>query len=267
MKKSGLSENEIQQVEQIVRDAGEILLEYWPGKAAPTKSLGARKKADGSTVTDADIESNTFLLEQLRQLFPEDGYFSEETDPTSDLRSKDTVWVIDPLDGTWSFSRGRPEFSVLLSRVVGNRSVFGVVYLPALKEMFYGQVGHGAFRNGTKISVSLQDSIREGGLSTRNFPPSVSPLQFREAESTCFGVRELCTGRFDASVIRLKRHSEWDLAAYVALVEASGGRVSDEFGNEVKFYFQPPAFSYFVCSNGLVHDRALSLIPRAPEEE
>jgi len=260
-----------------VKTAGEALLTFWPGGDRKS-DLQIERKKDGSAVTNADFESNRIVIEALKEAFPDDGILSEELPPDTQLAKKSRVWIIDPLDGTQSFVDGNDDFSVLVALTEDGAPTFGLMYFPARKKYAMAKTGKGAWRDGTRMKVSGSARLRDRSVYVRHFEPVRSaPVYDRWMDSGC-AFLTLAEGGFDGLIIKIVSHREWDLAAPAVVVQESGGRVSDEFGNPVTF--RPGAFSltgsdgdserarvgerpsrYFVASNGITHDELLKLIP------
>ena len=141
---------------RVAREAGDITRRYF------RQSLAVERKADGSPVTVADREAERFIRESIQRAFPDDGILGEEEDErpgTSDRR-----WIIDPLDGTYSFVHGVPLFGVLIAAEVAAEPVLGVVNLPALDELVYAARGLGCFWNGAPARVSATQTLSEALL-------------------------------------------------------------------------------------------------------
>ncbi len=120
-------------------------------------------KADESPVTAADRQAERIIREQIALAFPEDGIYGEEEGQTGDQERR---WVIDPIDGTKSFIAGIPLYTTLLSFEVDGEPEIGVVYAPALDEMYYAEAGQGAFWNGRPARVSGHRGIARSILCT-----------------------------------------------------------------------------------------------------
>ena len=81
------------------------------------RNITITQKGESGPVTEADLASNACIHQMLRQAFPTDGWLSEETVDQPDRLAKSRVWIVDPLDGTWEFTTGVPEFVVSIGLV------------------------------------------------------------------------------------------------------------------------------------------------------
>lgn len=151
---------DIDAVKDLVVEAGRRALPYW-GRVA------AQAKADQTLVTQVDQSTEQFLREGISNLYPSHAFTGEEFGLTGSASSP--VWVCDPIDGTTNFVYGLPLWCVSLGLMVEGEPVVGVVYLPAVGELFCATHGGGAFCNGTRIQgrdavgVAVEDPI---GLSS-----------------------------------------------------------------------------------------------------
>lgn len=210
----------------------------------------ARTKIDGSIVTDIDKASQDQLIEALRQIEPHYPVLSEEREHSKNMRAMKhdgPIWVVDPLDGTKSYSEGYDEFGInvaLLSAPAadGNRTaVFGAAYFPAKHELYFTST------HGTSVSVTFREdgSIDETKplRCTRSVLPE-SPLRI------AIGYNDSGLPHFDTSghAITASKHTGgyrtarvlkdgyhaacfeapaaiWDIAALDALVRGAGGNM------------------------------------------
>ncbi len=250
---------------EAIRKAGEILMQYWPGqKAKGEGSLGVQQKHDGSFVTDADFASNDLLMRTISTLFPDDSILSEEVPSDPAIHSAKRVWIIDPLDGTKSFMDGNDDFSILVALVIDHIPELGFMFFPARDHMAIAKRGQGAYLNGRQLAAST---------STQPRPESVYLRHCKAAPSAGFGASVyprwmdsgcafLSVGRadFDGLVLKIVTHREWDLAAPAVVITESGGRVTDENGQPITFNNPTMPYTYFVASNGIIHEKLLELI-------
>ena len=108
-------------------------------------------KADKTPVTEADVRAEEVIRELLTRRFPGFGFFGEETGK-SDMTAE-SVWLVDPIDGTKSFVRECPFFSTQIALMRGGKFVLGVSMAPAYDEVAWAERGRGAFLNGKRIHV------------------------------------------------------------------------------------------------------------------
>ena len=120
-----------------------------------------RYKGPEQPVTDADLAADRIIHQVLLEGRPDYGWLSEETRDSPDRLSRRRLWVVDPIDGTNSFVKGRAEFAICVGLVDGGRPVIGVVFNPATGELYHAVERGGAFLNGAPIHVSGTDETAE----------------------------------------------------------------------------------------------------------
>ena len=123
-------------------------------------------KADKTPVTEADVKSEEAIRELLTKRFPSYGFYGEETGK-SDMNAE-SVWLVDPIDGTKSFVRECPFFSTQIALMRGGRFVLGVSCAPAYDELAWAERGGGAYLNGKAISVSKVAALDGAIVSSGN---------------------------------------------------------------------------------------------------
>ena len=179
------------------------------------------------------------------------------------------MWVCDPIDGTAMYARGIPVAVFSLALVIEGVPTIGVVYDPFTDSMYYAIKGKGAYKNDKKISVNnielndkksvanfdmwpkadynLYDSIKELGKKT----------YFVGVGSVIRACMCIATGDFNLAIFPGTTHKNCDIAAAKVIVEASGGKVTDLFGNEQRY---DRDINGAVISNGKVHDEVVAVL-------
>jgi histidinol-phosphatase len=211
------------------REAGEITLRYF------RKSFETRLKGKDNFVTQADLEAEEFLRRRIAERFPEDSIIGEEGGETAGASGR--RWIVDPIDGTYSFVHGVPFYGVLLGVEIEGEPSIGVINMPALGEMVYAAKGLGCFLNGEPARVSktarLEDALLLstdfGACARHGFGPAADELQRRAAMrrtwGDCYGYVLVATGRAD--VMLDAAMNVWDCAALLPVVEEAGGTFTD----------------------------------------
>ncbi|MDT7809524.1 MAG: histidinol-phosphatase [Acidobacteriota bacterium] len=214
---------------EAARAAGEITLRYF------RKTFETRLKGKDNFVTQADLEAEEFLRRRIAVSFPEDSIIGEEGGETTGASGR--RWIIDPIDGTYSFVHGVPFYGVLLGVEVDGEPVVGVINIPVLGEMVYAAKGLGCFWNGERARVSetakLDDALLLstdfGSCARYGFGAAADELQRRAAMrrtwGDCYGYVLVATGRAD--VMLDPAMNVWDCAALLPVVEEAGGTFSD----------------------------------------
>ncbi|MGR3616129.1 MAG: inositol monophosphatase family protein [Paracoccaceae bacterium] len=205
-------------------------------------------KGDGSPVTQADKSVEAEVREYLAKHFPDHGIFGEEHGVEG--IDREHLWVVDPIDGTRSFLSGHPLFGFLLGHLVQGKPVLGIIGMPAMKEIFVGEKGGIATRNGQKITSSQQTDlskavlyINEGENIFHNHPSVFAELtragHTRRFGYDCYPHALLAMGHVDAVVDY--GLMPYDYLAVSMVVEAAGGIMTDWQGNELRLDERPVA--------------------------
>ncbi len=218
---------------------------------AEVEQLQVSIKGPGDFVSQADLRAEQSLRDDLGRARPGYAFLMEESGAVGSDNWA-WRWVIDPLDGTSNFLHGIPHWSISvgLERRLpdgGSEPVAGVVYAPAVDEMFWAEKGAGAFQNDRRLRVSARRDMQQAMLGTGIPFAASSPRQRRLYARTLdvlmpqvAGVRRfgsaaldlawVAAGRFDGFwELQLK---SWDIAAGLVLVREAGGYATDPAGGD-----------------------------------
>ena len=247
---------------ELAHEAGASTLEHFQAG-----DLRVRTKDDGTPVTEADARAERILRERIAAAFPDDGILGEEEDDTEG--SSGRVWIVDPIDGTFSFARGVPLYGTLIGMEQAGETVLGVVHMPALGETVYAAAGQGArwrTRDGSERAarVSTVSKLSEALLSTTSWD-GIDEFGQTEAYSRlrrvvrkergycdCFGLMLVATGRAD--VMFEPALEVWDCAPFLPILEEAGGTFTDLAG------VRTIRGGNGLATNGRLHDEALAVI-------
>jgi myo-inositol-1(or 4)-monophosphatase len=202
-------------------------------------SLTIKSKGTQDVVSEADVEVERLIRERIRERFPQDAFFGEESG-LSDVHGAAHIWVVDPIDGTQPFLCGLSSWCVSIGLARDGDLEMGFLAAPGRDEIFVGWRGHGATLNGRPIGVSTSSSLDDGllsiGMSPRIGADEIMPMfdqllrqgvvYYREG-SGALSLAYVGAGRL---IGYLEPHlNSWDGAAGVAIVQAAGGQVNDWF--------------------------------------
>ena len=196
-----------------------------------------RGKADGSPVTDADLAVDAMLRERLTAARPDYGWLSEETADAPARLERRRVFVVDPIDGTSAYIRGKPWFCTSLAVVEEGRPVAAAVFAPELDELFLAEEGGGATLNGAPARAGATTDLaaaRVVGDPGLLRPPAWPPFTVERRNALAYRLALVACGRFDAAISPSPKR-EWDIAAGALLVSEAGGAVTDAEGAPLRF--------------------------------
>ena len=238
---------------QAVQDAGDLALTYF------RQQILVNKKPDGSEVSEADLAVDAALKLDLTTTRPGYGWLSEECEDDRKRLMSRRVWVIDPIDGTSSFLRHVPEWTVSAALVDDGAPVAAVVYNPAKKEFFHAVRGGGAYLNGERIHVSAKDTldgayiIASGGLFKKRIWKEPWPeVKSAWVNSVAYRIALVACGRADAT-ISLSGKSEWDIAAAQLILEEAGGIITDHHDRPLAYNKEEPRFTSIIAAPPGLH--------------
>lgn len=226
-------------ITQAAQGAGEIARRYFGG------TYRQWDKGKGEPVTEADLAVDRYLREMLTAARSEYGWLSEESNDNVERLTKEKTFVVDPIDGTIAFLKGKPHFTISIAIVAEGRPVAAVVFNPITEECFSASKGHGAMLNGASIHASTRESI-EGCrmLSAKSLfehpgwfkPPNHPwpPMEIEQRNSIAYRLALVGSGQFDAMLALSSKH-DWDAAAGDLIVHEAGGRVTDHLGALLRY--------------------------------
>ena len=212
------------------------------------------KPDDNSPVTNADLAADKLLTQRLRAARPDYGWLSEETADDTDRLDCRRIFVVDPIDGTRAFLKGRPWWSVAIAVVEDGVPVAGAVFAPEVGELYGAAVGQGATRNGEIIRHSAAtrlDDCRMAGnpviFEHPSWPTPWPPMRVEQRNSTAYRMCLVAAGDFDAAVAPVRK-SDWDVAAGDLIAREAGCFVGDHNGRAFRYNRARPSQASLICA-------------------
>jgi myo-inositol-1(or 4)-monophosphatase len=252
-------------------EAGKYLLERFSESKLPS----VKSKGEHDILTHSDLKAEEIILERIQNYFPSYQILSEEAGLSKSEESKESesLWLVDPLDGTTNFSMKNPLFAVSIGLRREERMVLGIVYSPVMGEMFVAEEGKGALihRGNGDITPPLQvspkmeikDSLlmfchggeEEDFRRISNIYPSfkLKSRHFRQLGSASLELAYVACGRAEAYMTY--GGYPWDLSAGILLVEEARGKVSTLDGGNWDLESKT-----LLATNGNVHEEILEII-------
>ncbi|HWU26463.1 MAG TPA: 3'(2'),5'-bisphosphate nucleotidase CysQ [Rhizomicrobium sp.] len=227
-------------------------------------------KNKGEPVTEADLAIDTFLREKLVAARPGYGWLSEESADNDARLDAEKTFVVDPIDGTVAFLKGRPHFTVSIAIVMHGRPVSAVVLNPVTRECFAASAQGGATRDGLAIHASNRESVEGSRVlaphSLLEHPvwsqaPNIPwpPMHVEQRNSIAYRLALVAAGDFDAALSLSGKH-DWDIAAGDLIVHEAGGRVSDHKGNVLRYNDRVPLQRSLVAAGQPLHAHLLARV-------
>jgi 3'(2'), 5'-bisphosphate nucleotidase len=241
-------------------EAGKAILEIYQ------KDYKTSTKNDDSPITDADLKSN----EVIKKILSQTKHWILSEEDKDDLRrlSQETIWIVDPLDGTSDFIDKTGEFTVMISLIKNKKPILGVIGWPTGKTLFAAQKGSGAFRFSNeewqKISVTKISEVpkcRTVGSrhhlsdKEKSFIKKLGIEDFTSIGSS-LKVGKISSGEAEAYITTTNKMKEWDSAASYCIVSEAGGKMTDMSGNDITYNNRDVHHrNGILVTNGLVHNK------------
>lgn len=235
--------------------AGKVTLDYFGSNTE------IEIKADNTPVTIADKRAEETAREMIQSLYPEHSILGEEfgvSEPDAVVQ-----WVIDPIDGTYSFIHGIPLYTVLIAVVYNGTPIVGVIHNPVLSETVSAAEGLGCFYNGDSCQVSSVTELskarvhvtdaadlyrRRPEFAKRLFSSTVTCRTWGDAH----GYLLVSTGRADVMIDPVMNF--WDIAPLHPIITEAGGLFTDLDGNHTGLGESA------LASNEVLHKQVLDLL-------
>lgn len=227
-------------IKNLARGAGAILRDGFRTKF----KIGYKNNNTWDLVTEYDLASEKYLIDRILKKYPTHGILSEES---GHIIKNHNFWVLDPLDGTSSFSRGLTGFCVSIAFVSNNKIVLSAVYDPIEDELFFAKAKKGATLNGKKILIPNADDLNFSGISLqvasgrtdakdrRKVYNMVTKYQLwpLNTGSAALSSSYVACGRYHCVVSKLL--SPWDYCGSALILKEAGAKVTDFEGKPFRW--------------------------------
>jgi histidinol phosphatase-like enzyme (inositol monophosphatase family) len=241
--------------ESVSMGAGRVTLEYFQ------KEFEIDRKKDDTPVTIADRKAEEYIRSRIKNEFPTHTILGEEEGESQGESSY--RWIIDPIDGTQSFIRGVPLYTVLLALEYEGEPQIGVIHVPPLQETVSAVSGVGAFNNGAPCRVSSTERLAEAWVQVTDYAdftsrrPEFAKRLLAESFSCrawgdAYGYLLVATGRVDVMIDPIM--NIWDIAPLQPIITEAGGVFTDLDGID-----NAMGTSSVAC-NSMLHKELMELI-------
>ncbi len=244
-------------LQEIVREAGRIAHSRWPGDG---HALSTWEKTPGDPVSEADLEVDAFLKRELGALLPSAGWLSEETADDPGRLDNDLIWLVDPIDGTRDFIRGRPGWAVSVALISAGRPLIGMLAAPSRGEEWIAEAGKGATLNDQAITASRRTEFSGARIPIDQLPGPDSDLVIVEKPNSIALRIAMVAADMADLVATLRWGYEWDVGAATLIAREAGAQVSDAFGVPLGYNKRDPRAFGVLVSSPEIHGAAVERI-------
>lgn len=243
-----------QRLEAIVREAGEMALGAWPGAGHAPEIW---EKSPDNPVCAADLAVDAFLRDRLTTLLPSAGWLSEETVDAPERLGGGLIWLVDPIDGTRDFIRGRSGWAVSVALISSGRPLFGMLSAPARNEFWQGESGKGSWRNGERLTASIRRELPGARVPADSLADPDKDLVLVEKPNS-IALRIAMVAADEADLLATLRWGyEWDIGAAALIAREAGAAVTDAFGQPLNYNKPDPRAFGLLATAPAIHAAAV----------
>lgn len=243
-------------MEHLVRASEQVILPLFQ-----SADLAVDDKSDDTPVTQADRGAEQVIRRLIQEHYPDHGIIGEEYG--TEKPEADYVWVLDPVDGTFSFAHGVPLFGTLICLKYLGQPILGAINQPVLRQCVIGD-GTRTTCNGRPVRVSSIDSLDRALLLTTDSrrPAQYWPRSdFAGLAARCrlfrtwgdaYGYLMVATGQAEIMCDPIAK--EWDFIGHVPIIRGAGGVITDWEGHD------PVGKNSVIAANAALHPRILEIL-------
>jgi myo-inositol-1(or 4)-monophosphatase len=236
-------------------EAAELAHRQWRHGDAPQAKVWEKSK--GHPVCDIDLAVDELLKARLGAILPDAAWLSEETVDDPARLAADRVWVVDPIDGTRDYVRGRGGWCVSVALVEAGAPVFAVMAAPVQGKLWVAQAGQGTTCNGERLTASDRSEFAGARVPTDALPKIDSDLVIVEKpNSIAMRMTMVACDRADL-VATLRWGAEWDIAAAHLVAQEAGATVTNARGEPIRYNKPDPLDFGLICSAPGIHAAAV----------
>lgn len=226
------------------------------------------EKEPGQPVSDADLHVDALLRARLEALIPQAGWLSEESVETPGRAERRAAWVVDPIDGTRDFVRGRTGWAISIALVEDGAVSIGILAAPARGELWWAARGAGAWRNGARLCCGAHPTLSGARIPADHLRGvDIDYVLVPKPNSIALRMAMVAADEADA-VASIRWGAEWDIAAASLIAQEAGAVVTDVLGRPLHFNRPDPRALGILCAVppihaagvARLHDRAVAIL-------
>ena len=243
--------------EKVARKAGKFLIRDF----GEIENLQIQSKGVADFVTNIDLKVEKILIESLQNYYPNSSFLSEEK---GRIKGNNETIVIDPIDGTTNFIHGIPQVGIVISKIVEDEIIDGVIFNPIMNDFFWASKGRGAWHNNRRMRVSkrknLDTCLIGAGIAHNEIKNERDLMEIQKISKYCAGIRRMGSAAIDLAYVAAgkldafweRNLNLWDVSSGVLIVREAGGKITEPNGNTWELDSQD-----ILASNSLIHEEII----------
>jgi myo-inositol-1(or 4)-monophosphatase len=238
-----------------VQEAADLAFGQWRDGTEPAAKVWEKSK--GNPVSEIDLAVDALLKERFAQILPDAAWLSEETADDLVRLNANRVWLVDPIDGTRDYIRGRSGWCVSVALVENGAPAFAIMAAPAQSKTWIAHAGQGVTCNGERLTASNRSDFAGSRVPTDDLSAVDRDLTIVEKpNSIAMRMTMVACDRADL-VATLRWGHEWDVAAAHLVAQEAGALVTNALGQPVRYNKADPKDFGLICSAPGIHDAAV----------
>ncbi|MDD4348401.1 MAG: histidinol-phosphatase [Opitutales bacterium] len=226
------------------------------------KNISTEWKADETPVTVADREAESLIRRLIKNRYPKHGIIGEEFG--NENEDADYVWIIDPIDGTKTFTAGVPLFGTVVCLKYKDQPIVGMVHQPVLNKLLIGD-GETTWLNDQVVTVRKTQKLEDAILLTTDplnpgrykgearWNKFVQKVKLYRTWGDCYGYMMLASGWADIMIDPIV--APWDFMAMLPIIKGAGGAITDWEGNDPSC-----GGNSIIASNKVLHRKVVEFL-------
>lgn len=246
-----------------VQQAADLAHRQWRDGAVPAAKVWEKSKGD--PVSEIDLAVDSMLKKRFAAILPDAAWLSEETVDDPVRLAAQRVWLVDPIDGTRDYIKGRSGWCVSVALVDNGVPVFAIMAAPAQSKLWVAKAGDGVTCNGERLSASTRKGFAGSRVPTDALSQVDHDLTIVEKpNSIAMRMTMVACDRADL-VATLRWGHEWDVAAAHLVAQEAGAVVTNALGQPILYNKPDPKDFGLICSAPDIHTAAVERLAERAE--
>jgi myo-inositol-1(or 4)-monophosphatase len=234
------------------QEAAALAFASWRDGAVPDAKVW--EKSHNNFVSEIDMAVDALLTTRLQAILPEAAWLSEETLDDPKRLDARLLWLVDPIDGTRDYVRGRSGWCVSVALVADGIPIFAVMAAPAEDKIWVAARGEGVTCNNAPLSGSTRSDFNGSRVPADELPRLDADLvTVTKPNSIAMRMTMVACDRADL-VATLRWGNEWDIAAAHLVAQEAGAVVTDALGGPILYNKRKPLDFGLICCSPGIHD-------------